>query len=142
MTEEENKMANMRAVISIVLLVAVFVGPLFAHHSITGTYDTSKSVTIQGMVTRLEWRNPHSFIFLNAKDDNGRITEWRVELGSVTTMNSGGLDKDLIDLTKTYSMEIFPAKDGTKSAVGVTLTFADGKTFEVMDKTLLPPIVK
>jgi uncharacterized protein DUF6152 len=138
----KHKMTIRRTVWSIVLLAAAFVAPLNAHHSIAGIYDTSKAVAIRGLITMLEWRNPHSFVFFSARDDNGKITDWRVELASVTTMTSGGLDKDLIDLTKTYSMQIFPARDGSKSAVGVTLTFEGGKTYEVIDKATLPPATK
>ena len=129
---------TIRRIIHSMLLAAVFVVPSFAHHSIAGTYDSSKAITVRGTITKLEWRNPHSFVFFSARDDNGKITDWTVELASVAMMTSGGLDKDLIDLTKTYSIQMFPASDGSKRGVGVTLTFADGKTFEVIDKATIP----
>ena len=116
--------------------------PILAHHSIANEYDATKATTIQGMITRMEWINPHAWIYMNAKDSNGTITAWRVQIAAVGALTKANLDKNMIDLSKSYTMEIWPAFDGSKHASGRTLTFADGRTFDVSDKFPQNPKVK
>ncbi len=79
---------------------------------------------------------------MNVKDANGVVANWKVKMASVAALTKAGLDKNMIDLAKTYSMEIWPAYDGSKHASGRTLTFADGRTFDVSDKFPQSPITK
>ena len=135
-------MRHRLAVLMAALLTAVLVVPLFAHHSIASEYDASKATTITGVVSKVEWVNPHAWIYMNVKDANGAVTAWVVEMASVAALTKAGLDKSMIEFTKTYSMEIWPANDGSKHASGRTLTFTDGRTFDVSDKWPQSPITK
>ena len=130
------------AVMIAVFLTATIVVPLFAHHSIASEYNATKATTITGAISKVEWVNPHAWIYLNVKDANGAVAIWRVETASVNGLAKAGLDKSLLDLSKTYSMEIWPANDGSKHASGRTLTFEDGRTFDVSDKFPQSPITK
>ncbi len=104
-----------------------------AHHSMAGTYDTSKSTTIRGVLTEIGWRNPHAFVLMNARDTNGKIVTWRIEIASPSALSRLGLTSQMLDLTSTYSIEIWPARDGSANASGRLLTFPDGRQFDVHD---------
>jgi hypothetical protein len=119
---------------SLLLALFLFAAPLLGHHNTDAVFDTSKSVTLKGTITSLNWRNPHTSLVIDVRDAGGKLVSWNVELYSSTNLMKAGLEKDSIDLTKSYSIEIFPAKDGSKQGVGITLTFPDGKTFDVGDK--------
>jgi hypothetical protein len=116
------------------LLVGILVEPLLGHHNVAANYDSSKAMTIQGIITRIEMTNPHAWIYMDVKDDNGSITSWRVQLAALGALKLAGFDKTLIDFTKSYSMVVWPAFDGSKHANGRTLTLSDGRTLDVSDK--------
>jgi hypothetical protein len=115
------------------LLVVLLVIPLHAHHNIAATFDASKATTIQGVVTRIEMTNPHAWIYMDAKNA-GSTTSWRVQIAAVGALKKAGFDRDLVDFTKSYSMEVWPAFDGSRHANGRTLTLPDGRSFNVSDK--------
>jgi len=135
-------MKHRMAVLMAAFLTVAFVVPLFAHHSIASEYDASKATTITGVVSKVEWINPHAWIYMNVKDVSGAVTTWRIQTASVGGLTKAGLDKNMIDLTRTYSMEIWPASDGSNHASGRTLTFADGRTFDVSDKFPQSPVTR
>ena len=71
--------------------------PLLAHHSVAGEYDVNKPVTIKGTVSKLEWTNPHSRIYVDAKDASGKVTTWNMEMTSPNTVRRQGWGpKDLV----------------------------------------------
>jgi hypothetical protein len=124
------------------LLLLVAVAPSVAHHNAGAMYDLAKSIAIKGTITNVEFRNPHSSLSINVRDADGKIIGWQVELASIATLTKAGLNKDRIDLTQSYSMQVFPAKSGTTQALGLTLTFPDGTVFEVGDKPMEPAPAK
>ena len=70
-----------------VLLVAV---PLFAHHAVGGEYDPNKPVTVTGTVTRVEWVNPHSRVYFDVTEPDGKVTNWSVELAARVVLERMG----------------------------------------------------
>jgi len=127
-------MTNFRVVLSIILATVLFVVPLVAHHNNAAVFDTSKTILLKGTITKVELRNPHSSIYLDVKDAAGKITNWWVEMASIATLAKAGLDKDLIDLNQSYSMEVNVARDGKAQAVGITLTSSDSKSYDLREK--------
>jgi len=107
---------------------------LLGHHSLAGSYDVNKPVMLQGVITKLEFRNPHSVLTLDVGSANGAVTSWRVEIGGPNAMATIGLDKTFLELGKSYSIEVCPALDGSNQAAGHKLTLADGRTFDLSDK--------
>jgi hypothetical protein len=134
-------MTNTRVALSKILLAAFLVAPAFAHH-VSPIFDTTKTMVLKGTITNVDWRNPHSSISMNVRDDSGKITNWWVELASIATLTKAGLDKSLIDLTQSYSIEVYPAKNGGAQALGRTLTSADGISYDVDEKPMQPPPAK
>ena len=63
-----------------VFTFAVSVMPVVAHHSVSGTFDISKEITIQGVISRIEWKNPHARFWVDARNDDGTVSNWELEL--------------------------------------------------------------
>jgi hypothetical protein len=87
-------MKKLGLVILIVILCALAsTSDLSAHHGVT-LFDETKPVTISGFVTKLDWRNPHVSVYLNVKDDSGKVANWRVEAGSMTDLTVQGWNRE------------------------------------------------
>jgi hypothetical protein len=123
-----------RTLPAVLVLFGLMSAPLLAHHSIAVGFDGTNAATMQGVITKVEWRNPHIGITLESKDANGLVTSWRVEGRSPTTLFINGIRREDFELAKPCFMEIWPARDGSKTATGRKLTFADGKSFDISDK--------
>jgi len=101
--------------------------PVVAHHAFVAEYDASKSTTLQGVVTKVEWTNPHARFYIDVKDKNGSVTNWNLELASPNALRRLGWTRDAIKVGDTVSVLVAPAKDGTKMANARTVTLADGR---------------
>jgi hypothetical protein len=79
--------------------------PAVAHHSFDAEYDANKIANFTGVVTQVEWQNPHAFIFMNWKDESGAIKNIRVELGPPYALLRGGWKKDTVKIGDTVTVE-------------------------------------
>jgi hypothetical protein len=126
-------MKNKRAImlVLIVLMMGGFIGsrPLFAHHS-SSAYDMAHQVELKGVVTNVEWTNPHVFIFLNVKDDNGGVVEWRIEGNSPNMLFRVGWKKEMMKAGDQILVNGAPAKNGSKVMRLISLTLANGQKFD------------
>jgi len=104
-----------------VLVLAVgllSVVPMFAHHAQT-LYDRESSVTVEGTVTKMEWTNPHIFLFFDVKDEKGNIENWGTEFSSpVTLRRNYGWSKDTFKPGDRITVTGNPRKDGTRMLWG------------------------
>ena len=89
--------------------------PLVAHHSFAAEFDATKAVTLQGTVTKLDWMNPHIWIYLDAKDDSGTVAHWQCEGGPPNTLTRNGWSKDSLKMGDQVNIEGFRSKDGTNT---------------------------
>jgi Family of unknown function (DUF6152) len=101
--------------------------PAVAHHAFVAEYDASKSTTLQGVVTKVEWTNPHARFYIDVKDKSGKVANWNLELASPNALRRLGWTRDAIKVGETVSVLVAPAKDGTKMANARTVTLADGR---------------
>ena len=108
------------------LLVAVF--PLAAHHSFAAEFDSTKAVTLQGTVTKLDWMNPHIWIYLDTKDDSGTVAHWQCEGGPPNTLNRQGWTRDALKIGDQATIEGIRSKDGTNTCNARSVKLPSGKS--------------
>src|SRR5579872_4649596 len=101
--------------------------PMLAHHSFSAEYDRSKSVTLKGTVTKVEWLNPHARFYVDVKDDQGNVTNWNIELGPPMILTRLGWRHDSLKIGDQVTVEGYAAKDGSKMANAKKVTLADGR---------------
>jgi Family of unknown function (DUF6152) len=107
------------------LLVAAT--PIWAHHAFAAEFDAQKPVKLKGTVVKVEFINPHSWIHMDVKDADGKVTRWMVEGGSPNALFRRGVNKDALPQGTEISVDGYQAKDGSNRANGRDITFADGK---------------
>src|SRR5580765_189901 len=95
---------------------------LLAHHNIAQMYDARKPVPLNGTVTAIQWRAPHVFVFVDAKDEAGNVVNWKVELLSVLTLGREGFTRDSLHVGDTINMTACVAKDGSHTAAAQFIT--------------------
>jgi hypothetical protein len=100
---------------------------LLAHHSAAAEYDSAKPVEIKGAVTEVEWTNPHVWIHLDVKDQNGQVAKWIFELGSPNLLKQNGWRKDSLKAGDTVVVSGLAAKDADRTAKAKTVKTAGGK---------------
>jgi prepilin-type processing-associated H-X9-DG protein len=103
-----------------------------AHHSVAGEFDVRKIVTLSGVVSDVEWANPHIYIHVDVKDPRGAITTWRLESVPVAMMRKAGLSKVLLlGNGQLANIEAYLARDGTPHlGYLVNVTYADGHHYQ------------
>ena len=100
---------------------------LSAHHSFAAEFDRNSPVTLTGSVTRVDWGNPHIWVFLDVKDDSGRVSNWGVEGGAPNALFRNGWRKDSLKVGDTVTVEGFKSKDGLPRANANRVTLPDGR---------------
>lgn len=121
--------------IGIWLLAAV---PSIAHHSFVAEYDGTKPVKVTGIVTRVEWTNPHIWFYVDVKDDAGKVVNWGFSGGAPGILMRRGIGRTAMKVGDVVVVEGFRARDGSNNASGGRVTFADGRqvfTASPEDKT-------
>ena len=109
-------------------VLLVMAGMAVAHHSFDAEYDRKNPVSLKGTVTLLEWMNPHIWVYLDVKDDAGRVVKWECEGGPPNTLTRGGWTKTLAKAGDEVSLQGTSAKDGTNTCNTRTIKMADGRT--------------
>ena len=107
----------------ICLLSAV---PSLAHHSFATQYDSSKPVTLEGVVTKVEWMNPHARFYLDVKDSSGNTENWNLELASPNVLKRNGWSSKSLSVGDHVKVEGSASRDGSKMANARVVTLKDG----------------
>ena len=114
------------SVVAAALLLCVPALPVLAHHAFAAEFDANRPVKLEGVVTKMEWINPHSWIHIDVKGDDGSVQKWMIEGGAPNALLRRGWNRDSLKAGTQISVQGFQAKDGSMRANGRDITFADG----------------
>ncbi|PWU08522.1 MAG: hypothetical protein C5B51_07705 [Terriglobia bacterium] len=109
-----------------VLALLLAAAPVWAHHSFAAEYDGKQMVTLKGVVTKVEWTNPHIYIYIDVKDANGSATNWALEGYPPNTLKRTGFTRDLLKIGEEITVTAYKSKDGSSTGAGREVTFPDG----------------
>jgi hypothetical protein len=98
-----------------------------AHHSFGAEYDSAKPITLSGVVTKIDWSNPHVYIYLAVKGDDGQVVNWALEGHPPNTLRRTGWTRGALKETDTITVTGWMSKDGSNRIAGREVTLPDGK---------------
>jgi len=116
----------MRVRFFVALSVLLMGAAASAHHSFSSEYDASKPVTLNGVVTKVEWMNPHVYFYVNVKDDTGKVNNWALEMGAPSGLQRQGWTRNTLQVGDIVKVEGSAARNGTKLA-NARNVYKDGK---------------
>ena len=108
--------------------LAAVVAPVSAHHSFAAEFDGKKVVRLVGALTKVDWSNPHTYFYLDVKDDKGKVVNWACEGGGPGALSRRGLKKGDLKLGDTLVVDGYRAKDGSNLIDARRVTLPDGRS--------------
>jgi hypothetical protein len=114
------------ALSSFALLAAIAV-PALAHHAFAAEFDTKQPITLKGVVTKIEWMNPHAWFYIDVKTDAGAVEHWQLETGAPIELARRGWRKNDLKVGDEVTVQGFRAKDGTNTGNARMVNLPDGK---------------
>ena len=101
--------------------------PLLAHHSFAAEFDAGKAIRLTGALTKIEWTNPHTYFYIDVKEENGSVVKWGCEAGSPGALTRRGFKRGDIKLGDTIIVDGYRAKDGSRLIDARRVTLPDGR---------------
>jgi hypothetical protein len=119
----------MRFVLSVALAGVIWLAagsPALAHHSGAAEFDSTKKIDLTGVVTKVEWTNPHAHFYMDVKDPSGNVANWNLELASPNVLIRNGWKRNSVKPGDTVSVTGSRAKDSPYYGSASVITFPDG----------------
>jgi hypothetical protein len=119
---------------SAILMLSIAAGSLLAHHSVQAEFDLEKPVTVTGKVTKVEWINPHSYLYMDVNDDKGNAKHWSFEMAGPGALRRAGLsrtDRGGLKAGDTITVNGVLAKDGSDFGLVKNIKLPDGRVFTI-----------
>lgn len=110
----------------VAMLAGAFAVPVWAHHSFATQYDADAPVSLTGVVTKVEWTNPHARFYIDVRDEHGTVVNWNLELASPNVLRRNGWLRNSLEEGDTVTVEGSRARDGSFMANARTVTLKDG----------------
>jgi hypothetical protein len=123
-----------RPAILTLLLLLPATAATFAHHSVAGQFDTSKALTLTGVISKVEWINPHIYLQLDVRDEGGAVTSWALATLPTAMMRRAGLTREAVQGRpgEVVTVAANPARDESRRLAWVNrITYADGHTIQL-----------
>jgi hypothetical protein len=114
----------MRNLIAFTVLAAA---PMFAHHAFSAEYDAQQPITLKGTLTKMEWVNPHGWIYVDVKDESGKVVNWAIEFGSPNALLRRGLRRTDFPEGVEVTVSGYRAKNGSATVNGNSVKLPDGR---------------
>jgi hypothetical protein len=119
----------MKLVSSIVVAAASLLAtaPARSHHAFAAEFDINRPLKLSGTVTKIEWTNPHAWLFIDAKDADGTVQSWAIELVGINDLLRLGWGRDRVKTGDVVDVDGFGARNGTNTANAVSVRLANGE---------------
>ena len=125
-------MKTLRTWLLLLAGVALFAPSVAAHHGRGATFDLQKRLPLKGVVSQVKWQNPHVLIFLDVKDETGKVVTWGFENSNVHTLANQGYNRNTLKVGQEITAIVNPAANGSPLGIIVKVVLADGK--EIMSR--------
>ena len=125
------KIAAVRITAGVVVICAL--APAMAHHSVTAQFDVNKTVEVEGVLTKVEWINPHGYFVFDVTGADGKVTRWSIETPPPNAWRRLGVaSKGYIPIGASYKLQFCPARDGSNSGLLTVMNFPDGRSINIL----------
>jgi hypothetical protein len=114
--------------LSVVAVLAAVAAPANAHHAFSAEFDAAQPVEVKGVVTKFELVNPHSWLYVDVKSADGKVTNWGFEFGAPYSLKEKGITKSTLAVGTEVTIKGYRAKNGKEFAYAVTTKLADGRS--------------
>ena len=118
-------------ILAVGLALSALAIPVSAHHSWTAEYDAKKPVTVKGVISKVEWTNPHTHFYVDVTDASGKVTTWNFEMASTPALERGGWSRKTLPVGTQVIVEGFAGRSVAERAIVTSFKGADGKEFFV-----------
>jgi len=115
-----------RLLILLATTLVIYGIPAWAHHSFSAVFDADSPIEASGTVTKVEWQNPHAWIYVDVEGDEGVVVTWAFEIGSPNGLRRRGWSRDTVQVGDVISVSGYRARDGSNRANLASITLADG----------------
>jgi len=123
----QKKIARWVAAMGLMMMAAM---PVWPHHSFAAEFDGNKPIRLEGVLTKIEWTNPHSYFYINVIDDKGTVVNWGCEGGGPGALSRRGFKKGDIKLGDKIVVDGYRAKDGSHLVDARRVTLPDGRRID------------
>src|SRR5215475_8374263 len=113
----------------VVALVSLYAHPIFSQRPFSATYDSSRQVKLQGVVTRIDWVTPSAFFFIDVRDATGTISNWAIEIGNPLELERDGWKGSTLHIGETVAVDGIPARSEAREASAKSVTRAGKRLF-------------